>query len=524
MPYQRTGGEPRTKARGCLVRLVILAVIMTHVGNSHVVQSADLSSVTLVTPNIDDDDGDGKPDAWDEIINGAGDREDLTTIEVPFPVVRNHCVFSGPGADIYRILKTTQSDQRTTHILIEAKTPRSEHSGVTLTCSGQDSRDQRVSFRIDVKPFILTSSVDLATETFVVDVPGSGRFIKDLQAVFAKVPNAPALTVLSNDNGDIHDVWIQDATEIGFFEGSTVFAALSGLRAKYIDPKWMKPEVLDRYFVETFPGPDRCVLTVGEPLADRRWIDWFGNLESTPALPGFPWGRILTGRQNKGRFADKCDLAMQDVVMGFLKNQGAQWPPVVLDTSFLVIGHVDEIVNFIPTETGFKAIVASPTLGWQLLERFAKDGHGDGVILEGKGKDAWGRKAQTTVAEALHDAELLASNDSAAKVMAANRKTLIGELALKEEDIIDLPVVIKPSGLTVWPNSVNGLVVGSHYIAPKPFGPVVGGQDCIEKALREAFAEIETTVHFLDAWEAYSSQAGEVHCGTNAIRHRVRSH
>ena len=133
-------------------------------------------------------------------------------------------------------------------------------------------------------------------------------------------------------------------------------------------------DILDRYFVTAFPGPNRCVLHIGEPLADRRWMDWFGNLESTPPFidqngKAFPWGRILVGRQSKGKFATEKDLTMQDAVMDFLKNQEVQWPPIVLDTGFLQIGHIDEIINFVPTDTGFKVMLASPTRGRHLLER-----------------------------------------------------------------------------------------------------------------------------------------------------------
>jgi len=40
-------------------------------------------TVILVTPNLDDDDGDGEPDAADDIINGPLDRDDLTVVHVP---------------------------------------------------------------------------------------------------------------------------------------------------------------------------------------------------------------------------------------------------------------------------------------------------------------------------------------------------------------------------------------------------------------------------------------------------------
>jgi len=67
-------------------------------------------------------------------------------------------------------------------------------------------------------------------------------------------------------------------------------------------------------------------------------------------------------------------------------------------------------------------------------------------------------------------------------------------------------------------NLVNGLVIDEHFISPKPFGPVVDGVDILEESCRKALQEAGVVVHFLDAFEAYSRNAGEIHCGTNAIR------
>ena len=207
---------------------------------------------------------------------------------------------------------------------------------------------------------------------------------------------------------------------------------------------------------------------------------------------------------------------MQDPVMDFLRDQKVQWPPIVMDTSFLMIGHVDEIVNFIPAKSGFKAILASPILGRELLERLSDDGYGDKILLKGK------TKKEITVDMTLSNAKLMAANDSASKIMVNNRNKLMRELNLVETDLIELPIFIKPNGLVLWPNPVNGLVLGDFYIAPKPFGPILEGRDYIEEFCREAFAKTKTVVHFLDVYDRYSMGAGEIHCGTNAIRNRAR--
>ena len=262
---------------------------------------------------------------------------------------------------------------------------------------------------------------------------------------------------------------------------------------------------LDKRFGEVFFGPDRCVLQIGQSLPDRAYIDWFGNLELTPPCIGpdgtaYPIGRILTGRQKR--------LGMHDAVMTFLEEQGVQWPPIVLDTGFLWIGHVDEIVNFIPTDTGFKALVVSPTFGRKLFAELDSQGYGESIIL----KDLMYKReqqAETTVANLLNDPNIMAVNDAAANVMIANRQKLKYEMNLDEEDIIDLPIIfMKEMGEPVWPNPVNGIVINNHYLVSKPHGPIIDGKDAIEEAYQEAFAGTGITLHYIDAWDAFTKRGG----------------
>jgi hypothetical protein len=85
--------------RKCVI--TFLGLLLLGVGQSldgsHVSQE---QKVILVTPNLDDDDRDGKPDAADEVINGPLDRKDLTIIEVPTADSKLEPRFSGPGADL----------------------------------------------------------------------------------------------------------------------------------------------------------------------------------------------------------------------------------------------------------------------------------------------------------------------------------------------------------------------------------------------------------------------------------------
>ncbi|MFP4003560.1 MAG: protein-arginine deiminase family protein [Alphaproteobacteria bacterium] len=66
------------------------------------------------------------------------------------------------------------------------------------------------------------------------------------------------------------------------------------------------------------------------------------------------------------------------------------------------------------------------------------------------------------------------------------------------------------------PNAVNFQPAAGRLYLPRQFGPLdEQGRDVFEKALREALGE---GVRFVDTWDAYHSQFGEVHCATNVLR------
>ncbi|MFC1634037.1 hypothetical protein ACFL5Z_04285 [Planctomycetota bacterium] len=72
--------------------------------------------IVLVTPNLDDDDGDGHPDAGDEVINGLSDRNDLTAIQIPASVSEDDLRISGSGAYLYRVVEIAESPPGTGNI------------------------------------------------------------------------------------------------------------------------------------------------------------------------------------------------------------------------------------------------------------------------------------------------------------------------------------------------------------------------------------------------------------------------
>ena len=66
---------------------------------------------------------------------------------------------------------------------------------------------------------------------------------------------------------------------------------------------------------------------------------------------------------------------------------------------------------------------------------------------------------------------------------------------------------------------MNLLALDEHtLVVADPHGPVIGGVDLFKKQLEEALAPYQVQVKWVDDWNLYHRLAGEVHCGTNALR------
>ena len=123
----------------------------------------------------------------------------------------------------------------------------------------------------------------------------------------------------------------------------------------------------------------------------------------------------------------------------------------------------------------------------------------------------------TTVLELRDRVAVSDENRSVDATIAAIRAQLRTELNLDDSDFVLLPVLFERSGAVI-PNAVNGVVADGHFVATDPRGPRHDGKDVFQEAIRQALSGCDVDVTFVDAWEAYHSWGGELHCGTNAFR------
>lgn len=358
-----------------------------------------------------------------------------------------------------------------------------------------------------VAPVLLASSLDPVVSVFVVKSGLSEKFVGELARLLPKCDGKPTLVPIEPVSVP-HDLWMQDTTEIGVCtvpDGRSVKqipVPLGGLRGKH---DGIKTDALDQTVRDYFASDPRYVpVQAAEPRANTRWIDWYGNLEVSPPVPGFPHGRILTGVQKELRFHP--DL------LAFLQAQKLQCPVLYLDVSWLTIGHVDELINFVPATSGkgFRALLPSPNVAKLLLEKAVKEGHGGTPVFAGT-------KQETTVSKLLSEVADTQESRLIETSLVETRKRLESELGLTQSDIISLPVLFK-DGLAVIPNGVNSLVIGRDIIIPAPNGPQIGTGDLFETAIRERLEPIGMRLHFVDIHEPYHVRSGEIHCGTNAVR------
>ncbi len=100
-----------------------------------------------------------------------------------------------------------------------------------------------------------------------------------------------------------------------------------------------------------------------------------GNIESSPPVSGAPLGKVVIGN---AQLQDGSQVIDPDV-RNLLLKQGLQ-PLVEVDTTWLDVGHVDEVLTFVPDRprSSFAILRASPGLALQLITA-ARDRHCEGL-------------------------------------------------------------------------------------------------------------------------------------------------
>ncbi|GHC89808.1 protein-arginine deiminase domain-containing protein [Streptomyces violaceochromogenes] len=440
---------------------------------------------------------------------------------------------------------------------------------LTVT-SGQKSTSDAVTLR--VAPLLTQHHLQDTQQVMVSKVQGNGpdsRLQREFVAALEKEVKKAGVTTPLVTFERYADRWAQDFVEPAYVSMTGPGGRRQVMRVML---RSAQPDRdAGRELFERMRGRDIGVVQVTDRAEPDDWsLNSMGNLETIPPYThggrSFPAGRIIMGeRKDSGARPSK-------VMRTMLTAQGLQ-DPLLLDTSWLGVGHVDEFVQFLPADTprGWRIGIADPKAGLQLLRDAKGAGHGRTKMFSVPGRSGTPAPKET-IDQALASRHLVADNEMAARRIAANLEILKRETGVTDAEIVRVPALytrdsealtadgqevpvprltrmgagsdlvdsLREQGQQKWlaenpaqgaaapatvttsayvPGAVNGVLLGrDRYLAPRQWGPVVGGKDIFTEAVTAAYQRVGLKVSYIDDWYTYHLGMGEVHCGTNTLR------
>jgi protein-arginine deiminase len=507
--------------------------------------------------NVDDDDLDRVPDAEDSVVGGESDLLDLARLRIT----------AWPDAPIHTGATLSIDSLSESHVRVFR-----DVDGVWTPISWpltMNARDLRVGAELAIEGLALLQDGSWngrVTLHLVVTSP-EGATLQDETAVLREAPvimpwnTEPTDTVYVSNIGDsegqiLIDAIVQATAENGersyvingldpyytvdgwvdqwaqdFFEvGATWMPSATGWQRLGIGIR-LKPPASSGLFPEhELFGPDYGVI---EPFGDLRdydiyaigsSLDYGGNIETVPPYEGYPVGRLLQGSHP--------DRHPHERYMAYLNAQYAQGPVLEADTRWLVVGHIDEYMSFVADPSsprGWKMLLTSPREAWQMLQDLVDEdpANADVVMFEGKfwadDRGGDGDPADITIGDVLADPGLAADQDEAQTHADDLHALMMKEVGLTEYDFVYIPFLWEAFGgsrqyLAYVPGMTNLLTFDGVTLVPKPFGPIIDGEDPFEVVVRERLEALGLDVRFVDNWSLYHRLEGEIHCGSQGER------
>lgn len=507
----------------------------------------------IVLPNIDDDEGRcpkvgtddvlaGCFDGADDVVNGADDLLDMAplrtrpwagagdsvvaTLSVSEAARDKVRIFVKRGADLQALdlasATLSAAELRAgLELALEATDVVRDAStwdgfvDVTITAKDGDRVVDSDRVRLRVAPLVTPNHLDAPEQLYTAYVDPD--FNADVSTASTAV-SLPKVVQLQTD-----DVWAQD-----YFEPA--WASMPGpggkphvMHVNYRSANYSRGSLRRAgRAVYNLRGKDVGAVVAFDPKHPDSMdsLNSFGNFETIPPyeLDGkrWPFGRVLRGKT--------ATFYPDPVFVELVESQRMQ-DPVYVDTSWLVVGHVDEFFSFIPASTprGWALLVADPRGAKTILDGLVTKGQGTSKVFSGK--QVWGDRgeipAETTVDGVLADAEILSTSQQAATKIDAALAVVKAATGLGDDEIVRVPFLFETTygrSVAYQPGMVNGISLGKHFAAPRPHGPVVEGKDVFEKAFEDLLAPRGITVHWVEDWDTYHRNLGEVHCGSNTRR------
>ncbi|XP_037010684.2 protein-arginine deiminase type-6 [Artibeus jamaicensis] len=261
-------------------------------------------------------------------------------------------------------------------------------------------------------------------------------------------------------------------------------------------------------------------------------MDSIGNLMVSPPVKfegkEYPLGRILIG---SSFYPSREGRDMSKELRGFLDAQQVQ-APVEIFSDWLMTGHVDEFMCFLPSpvqskdEKGFWLLLASPSSCYRLFQEKQKQGYGHMPLFEEVREDKLlsNGRHYSTINQLLADENLRKQNNYVEKCINLNRQILRWELGLQNSDIIDIPQLFcleplrnvpssqqteKLYARPFFPNLLQLIVMGKNLGIPKPFGPQIMGTCCLEEKICQLLEPLGFQCTFISDFDCYMTEIGD---------------
>jgi protein-arginine deiminase len=517
--------------------------------------------------NLDDDDGDGYVDAEDDTVNGAADALDLAPLRVDaWPEAPNgtagSLALTEAARPFVRLFKHTGDTWTLFDPAVHRLSAEEIRAGVEFGVEGRAfptaAWDGRVEFELTltdgsgstagtdravmrVAPLMFGNPLERTERVYAAVVEGyrpSQRFITDLRAALQadgmEFFGIDALDDAYFDPDGGPDVWTQDIMELGWTAIPGPGGALRSMYVALRTPQFDRPAA--DFAERELLGPNFGFVlerSAREPTA-RTYdpsLDSFGNLEVIPPHRSterdYPLGRLLNGRTTR-RHGDPVLTALLDA-------QQMQGPVLYVDTSWLWVGHIDELVSFVPSTRsprGWVMLIASPRQARQMLQDLVDRDPANANVLMFEGQEFFDSTpgpnygepipAQRTIGAMLGDADLMAFNQSAQARIDRLREQIQSEVGLSDDEIVEIPFLVhdEEAGLATayMPGTVNLLLYHQTAVVPKSHGAVIAGVDVFDRDMATRLAPHGLTYRPAENWDILHAAGGEVHCGTNALR------
>ncbi|MCA2978782.1 MAG: hypothetical protein INH37_10885 [Myxococcaceae bacterium] len=293
---------------------------------------------------------------------------------------------------------------------------------VTLTLEAKKADGASLGYdlaRVRVAPFILLPNAARTSELCV-----SAGHPSDPNAAFraglAAAATEAGVRLVTHQTSSWKELWMQDTMEVGSTQlpgRAALSVVLGGLRgADSFGPSRL--------------GPDFGFVQVGAPRGIANgvddWADWLGNLEVSPPVPGYPLGRVFSGLNTD------TGVGLHPDVVAFLEAQQVQ-APFWVDTGWLTIKHVDEIVSFLPGPDGRPRLL------------FADTRRAEALVPSARGPS-----------NARNQARLDVARRGGALARGYSTRGLLAELGLTDAQVVLLPVSYT-GGHNEWSNPNNSI-------------------------------------------------------------------